>query len=76
MRYRLQRLGLGRGRIVDVHYPDHNVVAILVHNDYATEAREILFQSSPSFWTILTLWINLHWRDIKYKDIVIETRKN
>jgi hypothetical protein len=35
-------LGLERRRVIDVHYPDQNVVAILVHNDYAAEALQCL----------------------------------
>jgi hypothetical protein len=75
MRYRLQRLGLGRGRIVDVHYPDHNVVAILVHNDYATEAREILSNKVPLLNDFDPLDQSIL-RDIKYKDMDTAARQN
>jgi hypothetical protein len=48
MRTRLARLGLERRRIIDVHYPDQNVVAILVHNDYAAEALQCLKKAKVS----------------------------
>jgi hypothetical protein len=48
MRTRLARLGLERRRVIDVHYPDQNVVATLVHNDYAAEALQYLTNARVS----------------------------
>ncbi|CAO3694849.1 unnamed protein product [Rhizopus stolonifer] len=42
MHKKLRQLKLDNGRILDVHYPDNKVVAMLVHNDYASEAATIL----------------------------------
>ncbi|CAO3661157.1 unnamed protein product, partial [Rhizopus stolonifer] len=42
MRKKLRQLKLDNGRILDVHYPDNKVVALLVHNDYVSEATTIL----------------------------------
>ncbi|RCI02346.1 hypothetical protein CU098_002465, partial [Rhizopus stolonifer] len=41
MRQQFARLGLDRGRVLDIHYPDRNVVAILVHNEYASAASAV-----------------------------------
>ena len=41
-RRHLMALGITNGRILDIHYPDKHVVALLVHNDYKTELIEVL----------------------------------
>ncbi|KAG1031593.1 hypothetical protein G6F43_013922 [Rhizopus delemar] len=45
LRKKLRQLKLDNGRILDVHYPDNNIVALLVHNDYAADATAILAKS-------------------------------
>ncbi|KAG1608568.1 hypothetical protein G6F46_011452 [Rhizopus delemar] len=42
LRSRLRKLDINNNRILDTHYPDRNVVALLVHNDYADELRSHL----------------------------------
>lgn len=42
MRYKLRTLHIHSGRVINIHYPDRHVVALLVHNDYAEEATSIL----------------------------------
>ncbi|KAG0853219.1 hypothetical protein G6F16_007736 [Rhizopus arrhizus] len=42
LRSRLRKLDINNNRILDIHYPDRNVVALLVHNDYADELRSHL----------------------------------
>ncbi|KAG1549096.1 hypothetical protein G6F49_009702 [Rhizopus delemar] len=39
LRSRLRKLDINNNRILDIHYPDRNIVALLVHNDYANELR-------------------------------------
>jgi hypothetical protein len=48
MRTRLTCLGLERRRVIDIHYPDQNVVAILVHNDCAAETLQCLKKKPES----------------------------
>lgn len=48
MRTNLTDLGLENSRLVNVHFPDSNVVAVLVHNDYASEALSILQKKKVS----------------------------
>ncbi|EIE82011.1 hypothetical protein G6F55_011139 [Rhizopus delemar] len=42
LRSRLRRLEINNSRILDINYPARNVVALLVHNDYAPELKEHL----------------------------------
>ncbi|KAG0846510.1 hypothetical protein G6F16_013408 [Rhizopus arrhizus] len=37
IRTRLRKLDIQNTRILDIHYPDRNIVALLVHNDYVDE---------------------------------------
>ncbi|EIE87857.1 hypothetical protein RO3G_12568 [Rhizopus delemar RA 99-880] len=39
---RLRKLDIDSNRIIDIHYPDHNIVALLIHNDYEDELRQQL----------------------------------
>ncbi|ORE06579.1 hypothetical protein BCV72DRAFT_291643 [Rhizopus microsporus var. microsporus] len=39
LRGRLHQLDISNSRILDIHYPTRNVVALLVHNDYASELK-------------------------------------
>ncbi|KAG1487979.1 hypothetical protein G6F53_013655 [Rhizopus delemar] len=40
IRTRLRKLDIQNTRILDIHYPDRNIVALLVHNDYVDELRK------------------------------------
>ncbi|EIE89350.1 hypothetical protein RO3G_14061 [Rhizopus delemar RA 99-880] len=42
IRSRLRKLGINNSRIIDIHYPDRNIVALLIHNDYEDEIRQQL----------------------------------
>ncbi|CEG66123.1 hypothetical protein RMATCC62417_02759 [Rhizopus microsporus] len=39
LRSHLCKLGINNSRILDIHYPTRSVVALLVHNDYASERK-------------------------------------
>ncbi|EIE88242.1 hypothetical protein RO3G_12953 [Rhizopus delemar RA 99-880] len=39
---RLRKLDINNSRIIDIHYPDRNIVALLIHNDYEDELRQQL----------------------------------
>lgn len=74
MRQRLHGLGIDKSRIIHIHYPDSNIVAILIHNDYASTAITQLashdiqptLDFNPLSHTIL--------RDPQYKDLDIPSR--
>jgi hypothetical protein len=40
LRSKLRDLRINHSRILDIHYPDRHIVALLVHNDYADELRD------------------------------------
>ncbi|KAI8368220.1 uncharacterized protein BYT42DRAFT_482758, partial [Radiomyces spectabilis] len=42
LRSRLRILGFNNSRILDVHYPDRQIVALLIHNDYYDELTTLL----------------------------------
>ncbi|CEJ03027.1 hypothetical protein RMCBS344292_17018 [Rhizopus microsporus] len=42
LRSRLRQLDINNSRILDIHYPTRNVMALLVHNDYASELKSHL----------------------------------
>ncbi|KAG0737600.1 hypothetical protein G6F62_009641 [Rhizopus arrhizus] len=42
IRSRLRKLNINNNRIIDIHYPDRNIVALLIHNDYEDELRQQL----------------------------------
>ncbi|KAG0763416.1 hypothetical protein G6F57_003087 [Rhizopus arrhizus] len=42
IRSRLRKLDIDNNRIIDIHYPDRNIVALLIHNDYEDELRQQL----------------------------------
>ncbi|KAI9333644.1 hypothetical protein BD770DRAFT_295372, partial [Pilaira anomala] len=41
-RKNLQTLGVTNSRILDIHYPSRNIVALLVHNDYKDDLINLL----------------------------------
>lgn len=42
VRKNLQQAGIQQSRLLEIHYPDQNVIALLFHNEYVEEARNLL----------------------------------
>ncbi|KAG1447746.1 hypothetical protein G6F55_010966 [Rhizopus delemar] len=42
IRSRLRKVDINNNRIIDIHYPNRNIVALLIHNDYEDELRQQL----------------------------------
>ncbi|KAG0815849.1 hypothetical protein G6F18_013061 [Rhizopus arrhizus] len=42
IRSRLRQLNINTRRILNIHYSDRDLVALLIHNDYETELRSLL----------------------------------
>ncbi|KAJ8651417.1 hypothetical protein O0I10_013040 [Lichtheimia ornata] len=69
VRARFRKLGIDNGRVLDIHYPDYQVLAVLTHNDYVAELKQLMAEQgiypmdkfSPDDPTRL--------RDPKYKDL-------
>ncbi|CEP20194.1 hypothetical protein [Parasitella parasitica] len=51
LRTTLKKLRVNNGRILDLHYPDRNIVAVLVHNDYVPELTELLSKKGVNLIT-------------------------
>ncbi|KAI9251519.1 Endonuclease/exonuclease/phosphatase, partial [Phascolomyces articulosus] len=68
-RKNLKRLGIDNSRILDIHYPDTNVVGFLIHNDYEQELIEIMKKSNLEPNTNFDPHNPNYLKDQKYKDL-------
>ncbi|KAG1136615.1 hypothetical protein G6F37_012520 [Rhizopus arrhizus] len=74
LRTTFRKFGINNARLLDVHYPARNIAAILIHNDYEQEFKDLLRQHhvpikddfKPFSGTILA--------DAKYADLLSEER--
>jgi len=41
VRSRLRKMGVNPARIIDIHYPDNQVMSLLIHNDYESELLSV-----------------------------------
>lgn len=75
LRAQLHGLGLPKGRILDIHYPDRFVVAILVHNDFASTAIEILAKNTIRPLAEFDPTDPARIRDPKFDHLTVEERQ-
>ncbi|KAI7846666.1 hypothetical protein BDC45DRAFT_542668 [Circinella umbellata] len=68
-RKNLRELGIDNSRILDIHYPDTNVVGFLIHNDYATELLDLMKQHNLEPNTKFDPHNPQYLRDKKYLDM-------
>jgi ribosomal protein L37AE/L43A len=76
IRTRLRKLDITNNRILDIHYPDRNVVALLVHNDYVSELRKQLGRFKVTLKDDFDPCDPKVLRDPKYADLSSEERAN
>ncbi|KAG1138100.1 hypothetical protein G6F37_011426 [Rhizopus arrhizus] len=76
LRSRLRKLDINNNRILDIHYPDRNVVALLIHNDYEDELRSQLKRFKISLEDDFDPCDPKILRDPKYVDFADEERTN
>jgi hypothetical protein len=76
LRPRLRKLDINNNRILDIHYPDRNVVALLVHNDYADELRFHLRKFKVTLKDDFDPCNPMILRDPRYSDSTTEERTN
>ncbi|KAG0755475.1 hypothetical protein G6F65_012278 [Rhizopus arrhizus] len=76
LRSRLRKLDINNNRILDIHYPDRNVVALLVHNDYADELRSHLQRFKATLKDDFNPCDPKILRDPQYADASDEERAN
>ncbi|KAI7898600.1 uncharacterized protein BX663DRAFT_442666 [Cokeromyces recurvatus] len=74
LRTTLKKLGVNNARILDIHYPDRNIAALLVHNDYATEFKELLHKFKITTNDLFNPWDGSILKDPKYTDHTDEER--
>ncbi|KAG0755808.1 hypothetical protein G6F29_010652 [Rhizopus arrhizus] len=76
LRSRLRKLDINNNRILDIHYPDRNVVVLLVHNDYADELRSHLRKFKVTLKDDFDPCDPMILRDPKYSDSTTEEQTN
>lgn len=74
MRSKLRKLGLHSGRILDIHYPDNQVMAMLIHNDYVPTVTETLHKFGIKLNTDFNPLSPLGLRDPQYSTLTNEQR--
>lgn len=72
----MRKLDINNNRILDIHYPDRNVVALLVHNDYADELRSHLQRFKVTLKDDFNPCDPKILRDPQYADASDEERSN
>ncbi|KAG1154621.1 hypothetical protein G6F37_009285 [Rhizopus arrhizus] len=76
VRSRLRKLDINNNRILGIHYPDRNILALLVHNDYATELRQQLQRFKVTIKDDFDPCTSQNLRDPKYANLPVEERTN
>lgn len=75
LRTTFKKLGVNNGRLLDLHYPDRNIVAVLVHNDYAPELTELLTKKGVKLNTTFDPCAASVLKDPKYATDTLEQRQ-
>ncbi|KAG1038848.1 hypothetical protein G6F43_012626 [Rhizopus delemar] len=75
LRTTFKKLGANNGRLLDLHYPDRNVVAVLVHSDYAPELTELLTKKGVKLNTTFDPRAASVLKDPKYATDTLEQRQ-
>ncbi|KAG1137714.1 hypothetical protein G6F37_007234 [Rhizopus arrhizus] len=76
VRSRLRKLDINNNRILDIHYPDRNILTLLVHNDYAAELRQQLQRFKITIKDDFDPCSPQNLRDPKYANLPVEERTN
>jgi hypothetical protein len=74
LRTTFKKLGVNNGRLLDLHYPDRNIVAVLVHNDYAPELQDLLSKRGVKLNTTFDPCDESVLKDPKYANETTEKR--
>lgn len=69
LRTHLRNIGVNNARVLDIHYPDRNIVALLVHNDYADEFKQLLETKRIHFVNNFDPWNGSSLKDPQYQDL-------
>lgn len=69
LRSLFRKLNINNNRILDAHYPDRNIVALLIHNDFEQELRDHLSKLKISFNDTFDPLDPVHLRDPTLQDL-------
>lgn len=69
-------MDINNNLIIDIHYPNRNIVALLVHNDYADKLRSQLQQFKVTLKDDFNPCDPKILRDLQYANASIEKRTN
>lgn len=74
LRTTFRKLGINNARLLDVHYPARNTVAILIHNDYEQEFVDLLRHHNVPIKEDFTPFSGTILADPKYAELPTEER--
>ncbi|KAG0905307.1 hypothetical protein G6F33_012271 [Rhizopus arrhizus] len=74
LRSYLRNMGVNNARVLDIHYPDRNIAALLLHNDYVAEFKQLLESKRVHFANNFDPWNGSNLKDPQYKDITEQER--
>jgi hypothetical protein len=74
LRSYLRNMGVNNARVLDIHYPDRNIAALLVHNDYVSEFKQLLETKRVHFANNFDPWNGSTLKDPQYKDFTEQER--
>lgn len=74
LRSYLRNMGVNNARVLDIHYPDRNVAALLVYKDYTSDFKHLLESKRVHFADHFDPWNGSILKDSKYKDLSEEER--
>ncbi|KAJ8651278.1 hypothetical protein O0I10_013240 [Lichtheimia ornata] len=75
VRAKLRRIGVDNSRVLDIHYPDYQVVALLTHNDYVEDLKAAMAAHGALPMQNFDPRDPTRLRDPKYKDEEESKRK-
>jgi hypothetical protein len=67
-------MGVNNARILDIHYPDRNIAALLLQNDYAADFQKILESKRVHFASNFNLWDGSILKDPQYHEMTSQDR--
>jgi len=74
VRSRFRKMGINPARIIDIHFPAHQVMSLLIHNDYEAELLETFAQYEIEPLTNFEPKSGKNLNDIQYKEKDEQTR--
>ncbi|KAG1055155.1 hypothetical protein G6F43_002867 [Rhizopus delemar] len=72
----LRNIGANNARVLDIHYPDRNVAALLIHNDYVAEFKQLLEAKRVHFANNFDPWNGATLKDPQRSEDVFDMDKD